>query len=272
MMTATRRSATGWRIALTARGLAGRRRFRDVRAYCMFIGYPRSGHSLVGSLLDAHPRAVVAHELDALGLVARGWGRSGLFEAIVAHDGRFTSAGRQWHGYDYRVPGQWQGRFEVIEVIGDKKGGGSTLHLMRDPGLLDELRRIVGVPLRLVHHVRNPYDNIATMARAAQEPLSAAVSRYLGLCSTVRAVLDRCDATEVVSMRHETLVAQPRDELRRVGELLGLSTTPDYLDDCASIVFPDARQTRDDAEWTPELGERVGLAIAEYPFLSGYER
>ncbi len=26
----------------------------------MFIGYPRSGHSLVGSLLDAHPNIIVA--------------------------------------------------------------------------------------------------------------------------------------------------------------------------------------------------------------------
>jgi len=32
-----------------------RRHFDAVRTFCLFIGYPRSGHSLVGSLLDAHP-------------------------------------------------------------------------------------------------------------------------------------------------------------------------------------------------------------------------
>lgn len=35
------------------------RRYRDdlapVRTFIMFVGHPRSGHSLVGSLLDAHP-------------------------------------------------------------------------------------------------------------------------------------------------------------------------------------------------------------------------
>ena len=41
----------------------------------MFIGYPRSGHSLIGSLLDVHPNAIVAHELDALKFVGAGFGK-----------------------------------------------------------------------------------------------------------------------------------------------------------------------------------------------------
>ena len=42
----------------------------QVRSFCLFIGYPRSGHSLVGSLLDAHPDIAIAHEVNVLGLVA----------------------------------------------------------------------------------------------------------------------------------------------------------------------------------------------------------
>jgi len=43
--------------------------FDKVRTYVMFVGYPRSGHSLIGSLLDAHPNVVIAHEMDALQFV-----------------------------------------------------------------------------------------------------------------------------------------------------------------------------------------------------------
>ena len=32
----------------------------------MFIGYPRSGHTLVATFLDAHQDAIIGHELDAL--------------------------------------------------------------------------------------------------------------------------------------------------------------------------------------------------------------
>ena len=40
--------------------------FAGLETYCMFIGYPRSGHSLVGSLLDAHSQVVIAHEMNVL--------------------------------------------------------------------------------------------------------------------------------------------------------------------------------------------------------------
>lgn len=30
-----------------------------VQAYVMFVGYPRSGHSIIGALLDAHPDAIL---------------------------------------------------------------------------------------------------------------------------------------------------------------------------------------------------------------------
>lgn len=53
--------------------LAQRRRlakaYEGVRAYVMFIGMGRTGHSLVGSLLDAHPHIAVANEADAMAIV-----------------------------------------------------------------------------------------------------------------------------------------------------------------------------------------------------------
>jgi Sulfotransferase family len=260
------------RLASTVRGIAGWRRFRDVRIYCMFIGYPRSGHSLLGALLDAHPRVVISHELDSLDLIGAGYGRLALFEAIIAHDAEFTRSGREWYGYDYRVPGEWQGRYDVLEVIGDKKGGGSTLLLAEHPDLLAGLRQVVKVPLRLIHHVRNPYDNVATIARRTSWTLDAALDHYLRLCSTVSSVLAGCDPTEVIEIRHEQLVQSLRPELGRVCEFLGVSPSPSYLDACASVVFPDARRTRDEAEWTPAAVDRVNAAIATYPFLSGYQR
>ena len=32
----------------------------------MFIGYPRSSHSLVGAILDAHPEIIIPHEYDVI--------------------------------------------------------------------------------------------------------------------------------------------------------------------------------------------------------------
>ena len=49
--------------------------FKTVEKYCMFIGYPRSGHSLIGALLDAHPNIIIAHELNDLRYFARGFSK-----------------------------------------------------------------------------------------------------------------------------------------------------------------------------------------------------
>ena len=40
-----------------------------IKTFVMFIGYPRSGHSIVGSLMDAHPHMVIANEF----LLLRNW-------------------------------------------------------------------------------------------------------------------------------------------------------------------------------------------------------
>jgi hypothetical protein len=39
--------------------------FSSVRTFVLFVGYPRSGHSLIGSIMDAHPNIIIAHEVLA---------------------------------------------------------------------------------------------------------------------------------------------------------------------------------------------------------------
>ncbi|MFW6087995.1 MAG: sulfotransferase, partial [Myxococcota bacterium] len=117
-----------------------RQDFAQVEAFCLFIGYPRSGHSLIGSLLTGHPECVISHELNALAYVRRGFRREQLFALILDRDQWFSHQGREWTGFDYSVEGLWQGHHDRLRVIGDKKGGASTLLLERDPTLLHALR------------------------------------------------------------------------------------------------------------------------------------
>lgn len=263
-------------IPACAESLAGAMRcratFAQVRRYCMFVGYPRSGHSLLGSLLNAHADAVVSHELDALRYFRFGFRRDQVFWLILERDRWFGRRGRTWTGYAYEVPGQWQGRFRRLHVIGDKGGGSTTDRLRRWPGLFDVLRRRLGVGLRVIHHIRNPFDNISTMWRKRRRPvtLERMVDQYFALCRTVATVLPRLGDEEVVQSRHEAFVTSPREELDRLVAFLGLTPTDDYLDACARLVFPSPKQSRRDAPWTPQLIERVQRGIDTYEFLRGY--
>src|SRR2546430_1706106 len=101
-------------------GFLDRSLFDRVETCCLFIGYPRSGHSLIGSLIDAHPEVVLAHELDLLRYVYARFGRLALCHLALENSRAFTRRGRAATLYSYSVPGQWQGRFERIRVLGDK--------------------------------------------------------------------------------------------------------------------------------------------------------
>ena len=254
--------------------------FDDVATFCMFIGYPRSGHSLIGSLLDAHPRIVIAHELDALRRVEEGVTREELYEELLENSRRAAGAGREQTGYSYAVPGQWQGRFDAIEVIGDKKGGRSTMRLRERPELLGRLERVVGVPLKLVHVVRNPYDNIASIATRpntemppearTQVGVPEATRRYFDLWETVSGVLAEVGPDDVFSLRHEDFMADPAPLLGELCGFLGQAASADYLADCREIVFSEGRRTREDVEWTPEAIEAVASRSRGHPLLRDY--
>lgn len=246
--------------------------FDDVETYCMFIGYPRSGHSLAGSLLDAHSETVIAHELDALRYFRVGFSRDQVYALLLENARQYAEAGRVSGSYHYTVPSQWQGRFERLRVIGDKKGGRSTRRMLATPGLIGRVRRAVGVRIRFVHVTRNPYDNIATMfaKKSAGVTLAATVDEYFGLCAGVADTKRTAGDGEVLDLRHESLIADPQATLTTLCSFLDLEADEAYVKDCASILFSSPKKTREKVEWSPELVERVQERMEGFSFLEGY--
>jgi len=238
----------------------------------MFVGYPRSGHSLVGALLDAHPDAVIAHELDALALIRKGFNREQIYRRLIRNSRHFAESGREWRGYEYAVTDEWQGRFRKLRVIGDKKGGGSTRTLASEPELLDRLRETVGVEMRLIHVIRNPYDNISTMfqGRSGDQSLEAVTKRYIALCDTNKNIKNRLNENAILDLRHEALVEDPESSLRELCWFLNLECEGDYLKHCASVVSTTPHKSRYEIEWTPDALAMIRDSVEEYGFLRGY--
>mgnify|MGYP002628275681 CR=1 FL=1 len=250
--------------------------FDGVERFAMFVGYPRSGHSLVGALLDAHPEAAIAHEASALQYVAARFDRDRLFTVLLENSASYGAGRQPRGGYVYDVPGQWQGRFQRLRVIGDKKGEGAALRLHGWPWVLARLRQTVGVPLRVLHVVRNPFDNVATMARRAAEvsgravDLDASIGRYGALCESAAAVRQRVGPEEWVELRHEDLVARPATELHTLCGALGLEAPEGYLAACAGVVRATPHQSRHKVAWTPGQRDAVAELVDRFEPLSGY--
>jgi len=239
--------------------------------FCFFVGYARSGSTLIGALLNAHPEVVVANELDVLRQVDLGLSRNRIFSLLLDRERQFAAMGYQWTGYDYTVPGQYQGRFERLRVIGDKRAGRSTHRLGENPELLDLVRSTVGMPIRVIHVVRNPFDNVATMARRGQRGLSPAIANYLQLSRTVDCIRTRLEPDELLDVRYESFTEHPEQHLLELCTFLGVHASADYLKSCASLVHPSTTRSRDTLLWSPAERFEIEAVIERRPVLAGYE-
>ena len=103
--------------------------YDGVETFVMFIGYPRSSHSLVGAILDAHPEIIIPHEYD----VIKNWeiyrpsatrnkklSKYHLFydlhqlsreQAMFQMRSKYPNG--NFEGYSYNVPGLWQGGYQT---------------------------------------------------------------------------------------------------------------------------------------------------------------
>jgi Sulfotransferase family len=256
--------------ALSALDVRNRSTFRDVERFCLFIGYSRSGHTLVGTMLNAHPEMVIAHELDAVRFVMHGFRRSQLFPLLLQRDRQFGSMGRTWSNYEYEIPDQYQGRFERLRVIGDKRARSTVLQIAGDPKALDRVRRVVDVPLKVLHVTRNPFDNIATEARRHKMSLTASTEWYEQICRAISQVRPLLDASELIDIEYETFAAHPRRSLATLCESIGIEAEPSYLEACAGIVWPSTNRSREAVDWSVDERRGVERLIEKYEVLQSY--
>ena len=145
-----------------------------IEKFAFFIGYARSGHSIVGSLIDAHPNMVIAYEYRVFDKISKlGTGdRETLFNRLygTSHQNAisgWTSGKDTAKNYSLQVDYPWQGRYDKrISVIGDKSGGRTAIIYEASPQNFVErytqLKKMVKIPLKSVFVVRNPFDLIST--------------------------------------------------------------------------------------------------------------
>lgn len=253
-----------------------RERFRDVETLCVFIGHAKSGGTLLGALLDAHPDVVLADEIDVLRYVAAGFRRDQIFHLLVkgsrreAQKGRVTA--RRLDPYSFAVPGQWQGRHRELRVIGESRAGPTTRRLGREPDLLPRLsQRMDGVRPRFIHVVRHPMDPIAAMVRRGRRTFDDAISDYGRQSRTLLELRRRIDPGDLLTVRYERFVREPVESLRASCTFLGLEPEEGYVNACAAIIDPSFRRERDTVEWQEGHLERVRALISRTPFLDGFE-
>lgn len=252
--------------------------FENVPVFCLFLGYPRSGHTLIGSLLNAHPEMLIAHELHVLELIQKGYtDRDTIFAKLIAQAKWFSSRNEKWTGYSYKVKGQWQGKFRKLKVIGDKRGGGSSRLLYEDMTPFLKLKEIVGKKVKVIHVTRNPFDNIATRARGGNyyqrdvnlEKLKTEIQRHFNEVEAINKA-KQYEGFEWIEFKHEDFIDDPKTYLHKLCNFLEVEPFEDYITDCLKIIRGSKSKSRNKIQWTEELKQLVAEKSKQYSFLQDY--
>jgi hypothetical protein len=234
----------------------GKEALSSLKYFCVFIGYPYSGHSLVGSILDAHPGVVISHELHVGRLIRSGYPREKIFSMILLNSFHFAHQGRQWNNYQYTIPGEWNGRFDRLVVIGDKKGGKSAKFFTKKAEVLGEIATFSGLVPKYIHVIRNPYDMISTLyvktSRKGPDKMEHVIHKILEQMARVEAIRKETEPENWHDLRHEELLSNPDKTIRQLFSFFNLTVSDGFIENCRKILFTKPHQSRFDVEWKPE--------------------
>ena len=279
---------------------------KHVKTFVFFIGHPRSGHSIVGSLLDAHPHMVISHQSGILRKIIQKPNiltKLDIFNAIwnnsyytmmtqVENHRSITGAPKN---YTLFFDGLYQGSYDsYIDVIGDKQGGLPSDIFMHNPKkfrtMLSKLQAVVDMPIKVIHVIRNPFDNIATAilydafanvslttkAKLGNDPLDVDskiidknIDQYFRRYQASEDAIEmfKLDAIKIHS---KDLVMYPRRTILELCEFLGVSCSDDYLTKCINKLYSKVSRTRYRIQWNDYQIATIKENIQKFKSLSRY--
>lgn len=284
---------------------AGRRKITaqdalGIKKFVFFVGYPRSGHSIVASMLDAHPNVVIAHEYNLFpqwqNAPMKHKERIFLYNALYKNSAESALSGwrselKSVKGYTLGVDYPWQGGFTQLKIIGDKSGATTSNFFEKNTQvfmeIVENLKKTTGVPIHVIHVVRNPYDMISTRLLYADGGkkfklpatkerkhcntygLGYHTNRTFHIVSHVQRILERTNLS-VLEVHHADLIRDPRGTLSMMGRFLNLPFPNDYLEACMRKVYTKPSKTRLLVSWPENMIEKVYHLMKPYRFLWRY--
>ena len=96
------------------------------------------------------------------------------------------------------------------KVIGNKQGGHTSAITPYEVfSYLEELKKLTGIPIRLIHVVRNPFDNIATIAlrRAHGRNTVRNNTRKVTYGKTISVEIDRVTDKSNFSLQYQGFIS-----------------------------------------------------------------
>lgn len=193
---------------------------------------------------------------------------------IILNSIQSAEHGRTWNNYSYSIPGEWNGRFTTIKVIGDKKGGRSAEMLSRKSAIFDMVEASFGMPVKYVHVMRNPYDMISTLYLKTKpggpEKLHLLADRIFFRLKGVEKLRSQIPPENWFDLYHERIITDPDRTIADLFHFFELEIPEGFIENCRKKLYKTPHQSRRDIEWKQDEIDYVTGKIAEFEHFSSY--
>ena len=239
----------------------------NITRYVMFLGFARSGHSFIGSVIDAAPNTLIANEHNAFQRFLNSEYNTsfGLFQDLATNSIRCGLYGRV-QIYNYTIPNSWQGRANVLTVIGDKKGGTTTKLLRKHPHAFDSFLTWLGIQVYIVVVFRNPFDMIATQSYRSHPDKIISDADVLKVLNSYSFILDYIEQHPNLKfhvMTMEKFAERTGLEFIRLCKFTGMECNDDLFRQVNTTVHHKVHKRRYEMKWLPEQKQKVETFIQQ---------
>jgi hypothetical protein len=237
--------------------------------FALVVGNARSGTTIVGSLIDAHPRMICANESRASGVYWAGLSKYEIIGEIINNCEHNYTHQRPSSDYFYRIETA-QKSLSDIDIIADKGWNPVLLLLHGDNRLLERLARTVDCEIALIHCIRNPFNVIATMHQRSGASLINRMRWYFMHCEAIQAIIEQAELN-IHTIYHEELLNKPARVVEQLYGFLGHISPNGIMHRIKRVLFSSPHETRLPLDWPQYAVDEIRRRMRCFGFLSRYE-
>ena len=278
-----------------------------VEKFVFFIGYTRSGHTIMSSVLDANSNVVIGQELKVFRMVLlhnrtelihdksylfnqlywRSWNESHFGVSSSNKAGEHYGVGILSNNYS------WHGMYKNLRVIGYKSAASATGMYRGNPNqfkkVYKQFSHTLQIPIYAIHVVRNPYDMIATKfihksrsrnkgqvsqpseSKDSAEMLMGSISKVFWLADGVlNMTMDPELDLKVLEVHNADYVKKPAETVKRICAFLEVDCPEGYVQACQEKAYTSVSKTREAVNFPKQMVTEIAQKLKKYPFFRRY--
>lgn len=219
--------------------------------YLFFVGYPRSGSTLLGQIINSHPNCLISNEFRALDSIIKHTHNIDDVMSAAAEDARilFEVGLENYKNYNIdKFQGKWKSADFIynnplfnkrdIKLIGDKKAGSTTrLYISHKNEFLKFLKSNPDIIfIKIERDIESTCKSYVKSHPHEAKDLASARDKILYLDNKSNEFLDNINDQNKYIIKYESLVNDPRLEIHQLFSFLNLDTEPEVIEIISNLV------------------------------------